>query len=438
MAGRAGEKPRTVLEQVLWQRDQTYEEVAREFMARAEKAGERATITDRHLRRLASGEHLTCTPSTRRVLEAMTGMPVSELLRPPPGPSAQLALTATPREACGDQAVRGAAQGAAAAGESLEIAAWAEQRITSVTEHVSYELSRIASCYVHAAAGPLFTDLLQLRDITFGTLRRGLPPRQAREMCLLAGITCVLLAHATENLGDAVSAMTQARAASALAEQSDHDELRAWVKGTTALIAEWTGSPAYAADLARQGQQYRQPAESLVRLMAIEARARARAGDARSALDALDRARRARDAGRRPAGVVLDYGGLLTFPLAKQRYYEGGSLVLAGRNGTGEAAALDAISRYETGPADERSYGDEAIARVDVVAARVARGELDGARAAARPLLKLPVEQRIEQLTGSLTRVCRQLSLPRFAGSQAAGELTAQIRDLIALPARAA
>jgi hypothetical protein len=442
MAGRSdGGEPRTVLEYLLWQRDQTYEELAADFLKLAESIGERATISPRHFRRLAKGERVNCAPVTRRVLQEMFGRPLSDLLRPwQQGAVTPPSLIGTTPGSSGDALALGPARVAEAARESLEFAAWADpgQSPAAVMEDVSYELGRIASCYVHTPAGPLFADLLHLRDITFGMLRRGVPPRQARDMCLLAGTTCVLLAHATENLGDPVSAMAQARAAWACAEQAGHDGLRAWVRGTAALIAEWTGQPVQAVRLARDGQQYSQPAESRVRLAAIEARAHARAGDECAALEALDRSRRARDGddGRRDG--LLQHGGLLTFPQVKQQYYEGSTLVLAGRYSDGEAAALNAISLYESGPPQERSYGDEAIARVDVMAARVSQGDLDGARAAAPPVLGLPPEQRIEQLADSLSHVNQRLALPPFTASSTARELSEDIREFRASGTRAA
>jgi hypothetical protein len=56
-----------VLEHLLWREDHTYEEMAARFEQAARSLGEQATITPRHLRRLASGERTGTTPVTRRV-----------------------------------------------------------------------------------------------------------------------------------------------------------------------------------------------------------------------------------------------------------------------------------------------------------------------------------------------------------------------------------
>ena len=83
MAGKLGGlSPRTQLEYLLWQRDQTYDEVVAEFAKLARTLGEPATLTSRHLRRLASGERNGVTPVTRRVLQAMFSRPADDLLAP--------------------------------------------------------------------------------------------------------------------------------------------------------------------------------------------------------------------------------------------------------------------------------------------------------------------------------------------------------------------
>ena len=83
MAGKlGGMSPRTQLEYLLWQRDQTYEEVVADFAKLARALGEPATLTSRHLRRLASGERNGVTPVTRRVLQTMFSRPAEDLLAP--------------------------------------------------------------------------------------------------------------------------------------------------------------------------------------------------------------------------------------------------------------------------------------------------------------------------------------------------------------------
>lgn len=77
--------PRTLLEQLIRQRDTTYEELCEQYDKLARHVGEKATISVRHLQRLAYGERSSQhpTPGTRRVMRQLFGYSMDELLGPP-------------------------------------------------------------------------------------------------------------------------------------------------------------------------------------------------------------------------------------------------------------------------------------------------------------------------------------------------------------------
>jgi hypothetical protein len=318
---------------------------------------------------------------------------------------------------------------AAAARESMAFASWADSSNISASAlaNLRSELCRIAINYVHAPMLPLFRDLTTLRSHAFELLQNGRQqPTRAQTLFFLAGTSCLLLAHASQNLSDSASAMAQVRAALTCAEQADHNGLRAWTQGTAALIAEWTHQHRRAVEFAQRGQLFAVTADSRVRLAALESRAAARAGDRRLALDALDRAARARDVSASD-DELADFGGLLSFPVAKQHYYAGSTYALLGEPDRAEENALLAIGMYETGPVEQRSYGDEALARVDLTTARLALDDLDGAREALRPVLALPAERRIEQFSVGVGRVRSVLALPRYARASTAREIAQDV-----------
>jgi len=416
---------RTRLEQRIWDREATYEEQVAEFAVLARKLNEPATLSVRHLQRLAAGQRSgdRATPSLRRVMREMYGSSLDDLLGPPEA------------KATVDEAMSTTARfetrpiTAAAARDSLDFAAWADaDRVApALIEHVTYELTRIAVDYVSTPPLPLLQDLVELRDTMFGLLRERPNPRQARELFFLAGSTCVLLAHATQNLGDPGSAMAQARTAWTCAEQADHNGLRAWIRGTQALIAEWSRRPADAVRFAREGQEYAITTDSCVRLASIEGRALARIGEHGPAVLAIERAQRARDWAEQDDELSA-FGGVLTFPLAKQLYYAGGALTLAGHPDS-ERLALQAIGMYEAGAIEQRSYGDEALARIDVATARLARNDVAGVDEALRPVLRLPAEQRIRQICDGLARLRSGLLVPQASVSTACGGLADEIED---------
>ncbi|WP_431781241.1 helix-turn-helix domain-containing protein [Streptomyces chumphonensis] len=326
---------------------------------------------------------------------------------------------------------------ARAAAESLRFAeAAALSNVTDASlEHLSAEIARIAKDYVHAPLHTVFADLLATRDRVFALLGGRQPPRLTRDLYFLGGTSCLLLAHATQNLGDQDAAMSQIRTAWLLAEQADHDGLRAWTKGTAALIHEWSPQGRAALEYTRQAARFCPAGESRVRIAAVEARAAARTGNRDRAAAALDALRRAREERPGGDGGLSEFGGILTFPVAKQEYYVGGTYALLGRPAQAERHAAAAISMYENGPEHARSYGDEALARLDIVTARVAAGEIEGASEQFRHIVELPQALRIRQIDHAVDRVVSLLDAPRFARSPAVRHLSEAARSYHGAPA---
>lgn len=424
--------PRTLLQQLIRQRRESYEKLVEQLdeFARIHKID--GTISVRHLQRLArnegasSGGRSSALGGTQRLLEEFFGHSFAALVGPPV--EEQPLIVASSFDA--RRLTAGAAQ------EAMQFLNWAtDDRVPEpVLDHVLSELHRVAIDYVHRPLIPLFTELTDLRDTAFGLLKSRPHPQQARELFFVAGTVSTLLAHASQNMGNAAAARTQAATAWACADQADRDDLRAWVRGTQALIAEWTLHHRDALDFVREGQRYAASPDQQARLACIEARTLARNGNAQAALTAIERAARVRELPDRTDDLG-SIGGVFTFPQVKQMYYTGSTLVLAGQAAQGEQTCSDAIRAYETGPADQRSYGDEAIARVDVAMARLLGDDLDGAFDALKPVLQLPGDRRIRQITDSLTRVRERLILPRYSNTNAARSLIDELNQFVDLTA---
>jgi hypothetical protein len=82
---------------------------------------------------------------------------------------------------------------------------------------------------------------------------------------------------------------------------------------------------------------------------------------------------------------------------------------------------------------EHRSYGDEALARLDIVTARIAAGEVEGAGEQLQPILDLPANRRIRQLGDAMQGVARLLEHPRLARSRTARELADATRGYQAI-----
>jgi hypothetical protein len=131
-------------------------------------------------------------------------------------------------------------------------------------------------------------------------------------------------------------------------------------------------------------------------------------------------------------------GGLLTFPLAKQRYYAAGALV-ALDDGDDEAAteAQAALQLYESADPLERSFSDIAGARAELALARVHAGEVEGARDALAPVLELDPSLRIGGIVTSAARVHQALRALPYVDSVLASALRDEIEAFCQVPASA-
>ncbi|MEV0111114.1 helix-turn-helix transcriptional regulator [Nocardia sp. NPDC050799] len=318
---------------------------------------------------------------------------------------------------------------ATAARESAEFAEWVTAASGQLdSAQVADELTAIGRQFVCATPLPLVDRLRALRGEIRAALQTGPAPARARELVLLGGITIDLFAHITENLGHPRAAERHARAAEAIAISLRHPGLQAWAGGTRALIWEWNNRPAEAMVLAAKAASIAPVGEQQVRLAAIEARCAARVGRADAAHDAIARTIDAAEAAAYDELTML--GGALQFPPSKMAYYLGSTHRLLGEYNHAQQWALEAISAYETGPATERSYGDEALARADVAIGRIHSGELDGAKEILAPVLKLPSEQRIQPITDGLRAVDTALSSTHYANDPITIEFSEEISML--------
>jgi hypothetical protein len=266
------------------------------------------------------------------------------------------------------------------------------------------DLVRIAHAYVHDPLGPLFVDLLHVRDTAAQLLAGRQSPSEARDLYLIAGRACALLSYASEDYGQHRAALVHARTAAECATRAGHPALQAWIHGAGSSIAYWAGNPGEADRQARAGLHVVAGGAHgtlPVFLAALRARACGRLGDAPGAAAALEAAARARDCG----GAGDEIGGVFAFPDAKQALYAASTHLDLDRAGPAREAATRALHLYTVGDDRDRSYGDLAGARLDLAAAHLSEGDVEGAAEALGPVLDLPPEL----LVSSVRDRCRRL-----------------------------
>lgn len=393
--------PKTVLAHLIKERNQTYTEVVAEFF---EHGG---SITERHLRRLASGERAGTTPQTRRTLQRMFGKPVEELLAPylpePAGPLTPAAgqITTGNQMEVLDMAASRARSFALAAQTGLA---------NEAMEQVYDDVRHVARAYPQRPLPEILGRLVETQELVFALLESRQRPENLRQLYFLGGITGGLLAKASHDLGNPHAALTQARTAFLCADNADHNGLRAWVRGLQSLVSYWAGNPHDSVRYAQLGAGYADQAHSTtgVWLPVSEARAWAALGNADAARSALARAENAWETMQ--YDDLDEIGGLCTFGRHRQLYYAADALAwLPAEQEAAEQYSRQAVDAYADQTHAEWSFGDAAGSQAAMAIARIAKGELDGAADAIAPVLSLSAERRINGVVHSARRVHQAL-----------------------------
>ncbi|MGH3810223.1 MAG: hypothetical protein ACRDRU_27095 [Pseudonocardiaceae bacterium] len=404
--------PRTRLEQLLRQRHLTVEEFRKLYNRISH-----ADVSDRQAHRWMSGQVQGLPhPAARGTLETMFSEPVARLFGPPYGIEA---LRPT-------RGHNGAVPGRGGARTD-----WEGQVVTMSADRARDFLSRIEASNVGAETLDQLTadvrrlvitsqqplpshlgDVVATQDRAFTLLEGRQRPEQTRDLYLLAGITCGLMAYASQDFGALHDAMTQARTGYACADNAGHDGLRAWTRGIQSFISYYSGRLEDSLHYAQSGAQAAARSRGTAGIWLVSSEARALA-----ALNRLDEAHialaRATEARERVEPDELDsLGGLCSFSQPGQLGYAAAAFSWGGPAEAThtERLALDALDAFATAPAQDRSFGSVPITRSVLVLARVSQGQVDGAAEALAPVLDLPPSQRIHQIVTSVERVRTALS----------------------------
>lgn len=426
------EPPRTRLEQLLQKQHLTLEE----FRKRYQQAANGTEVSERQAYRWVAGELSKLPyPAAQTTLEEMFGEPVARLLGPPYG----IGALRPPPLHNGVVPQRGAAR-----------TDWEGQVITMTADRARDFLTRIEATNVGAETLDQLTDdvrrlvianqqqplasyladLVATQERAFTLLEGRQRPEQSRDLYLVAGITCGLMAEASHDLGATHDAMTQARTGYACADNAGHDGLRAWIRGLQANYTYWSGRWAESVHYAQLGAEVATHSRGTAGIWLACSEARALAGFTRfdEAHSALNRATEARD--HAEPDELDGLGGVCTFSRPRQLYYSATTSSWGGKaeaNHT-ERLALDALDAYATAPIQDHDFAAEAGTRSALALARIGQGQVDGAAEALQPVLELPPSQRIHKIVTAVERVRTALSAIKNPGRDAielAGDIEA-------------
>ncbi|HEY6422509.1 MAG TPA: hypothetical protein VIY28_04515 [Pseudonocardiaceae bacterium] len=428
------ESPRTRLEQLLKQRHVTLDKFRKDYQRIAGTA-----LSERQAYRWVAGEVRGLPyPQAQAALERLFGEPTARLLGPPYG----VGVVRPTRRRDGAAPERGSAR---TDWEGQVIAMSADRARDFLTrieasnvgaetlDQLIDDVRRLVTAYQQQPLPTLLSDLVATQDRAFGLLEGRQRPAQARDLYLIAGIACGLMAKASHDLGAPHDAMTHARTGYACADNAGHDGLRAWTRGLQALITYWSGRLEDSARYAQLGAEAatRSRGTAGIWLVSSEARSLAALNRLEDANAALVRATEARDS--MEPDELDSLGGLCTFSRPRQLYYAADALAWGGETEADhtERFALEALDAYAGAPDRERAFGDESGARSALAVARVFLDEIDGAAEALAPVLELPPPKRIHGIVTSVEHVRTALRTVEDPGRDAA-ELVSAIEGFTA------
>lgn len=426
------EEPRTLLHAMIRQHRLTWAEAAQRVEnAARERENRSISISARHIGRLArrEGGPTTPNPATCRALEHAFGRSVVDLLAPYrfPGELTASTLDSTPEESSTPKEVLTLAADRAQQ-FALNLPGMADLTMDQVIDGVR----DLALAYPTRPLPELLNNLVSAQETMFSLLERPQRPSHGRQLYFMAGVVSGMLAKASHDLADPSAALTQSRTAYLCAEQADHNGLRGWICGLQSLISYWAGRPKEAIRYAQRGTEYAGNTNAIW-LPANEARAWARIGNVEQARQAIQRSE---DAWNNAQPDELDeLGGIATFSRSRQLYYAADALAwLPQEAAAAEDYASQAVQAYADPAHEDWAFGDQAGSHCDLAIARIARGEIDGASEAVRPVLQLPSSQRIGGIIKSVQHVHNALS--KAPDSEAAGELQEEIEAFTRTPMR--
>jgi len=323
---------------------------------------------------------------------------------------------------------------AVAAHEGGEHAESAEQRdIGDATlEQLRAAVVQASRDYMTGEPLALFREMRMVRSRILAALDRRLWPRDQAELYFLAGCLGGLMGSAANALGYPQPAGELIRAGQAYATAIGHRPLMAHLRLGLANVAYWSGQSRQCRDLAHSGLQYLTDGPGAAMLHLKYGRASARLGDAGEARRAITAAGEAAE--REHQDEMTEIGGDFDLSRASRHYLAGSALIEIPGAGDSAAAELEqAAGLYAAGPGPGETHGYtmEALARTELATARLRRGQMEGAVAAAEPVLALPASKRIPSLSQRLGRVRAELAHPRYQGSADAAGLDERIEAFL-------
>lgn len=289
------------------------------------------------------------------------------------------------------------------------------RRIRRVDEHTldqfDADVGQLAVEYLRRPPYVAFRHVAELRNEVFTVLDSRHPLDQERRLYLVVGKLCALLAHISADLNHPYEAETHIRTALVCAELTEDNRLRSYARWVQSNVAYWRGDYRRAADIANTARETATTGSDMLRLVSQQARAVAAMQDRSEFSRVIAAAIDVREAGTETE--LIEEPGVFRFSTGKAAYYASEAYHAMGSREDLQHAqehARESVYLLSTDPNDQ---GPSLLAAVtlDLVAAQLTAGELDGAAESLRGVLDTRPELRTVPVVQRVQRIDKQLAL---------------------------
>ncbi|WP_152990001.1 hypothetical protein [Frankia sp. ACN1ag] len=401
-------EPRTLLARWVRQQGWTVEEFRRRYAETAQAIDARAdSVSERQAKRWLAGTLVHRPhPSASSVLEALCRHPIDTLLsEADPAPATPELLPRSQPPPVHQPPAFEATTAVADAEETFRFLVRAENTpAPEIIEMLWSEVRRLSRSYGDHLSLRV-DDLIVARKAIFRLIDGPTEPHQIRDLYLLGGLVCAMLAHASRDLGQTRRAITYQDTALLCADRSAHPGLRIIVRTEQAATSYWMGQYAESIQFAELAGRDTERAHGSIAVLPFvqQARAYAAIGDTGRSRNALTHSYRTRD--QVEPDELDDMGGLMRLSLPEQLGIIAGTAAWFPDPAESERAAHEAVTAYRQAPYADRSHNSEAIARADLATARIRLHALDGAHDALRPVLAIPEPHRVLPIREGVRRL---------------------------------
>jgi tetratricopeptide (TPR) repeat protein len=316
-----------------------------------------------------------------------------------------------------------------------ELATWAESAnmgdgTLSALDGATFQLAHDSLTVPPFQAGERADALIERIS---GILRNGHQRlAQTRDLYVIAGKLCAILSWISSDLGQLPAADAHASNGWTLAEQADHNGLRASILSARSKNEFLRKRYSDAATLARRGYEFKPPGSMGVLLACQEADALQATGRIEDARQALIRSERLQDS----ISQRDEFGGIFGCGVARQANYSISTYLRAGL----VDQAMRHVERAEVAWRDgeEWAYGTWAQVQIGAAIAHLMSGEIESAVIVMERVLDQPEEQRLATLVSRLRREVAPLLInPAIRRSKFAVILQEKIEHYEQSPIRA-